>query len=82
MNISRIKAIAYKEWREILRDRLFFTMAFLLNLFLKLIIPTQQQINRNQNFGLGIVAGGQFFPARQGPLYGNAQIMAGKNILM
>ncbi len=29
MNLLRVKAIAYKEWREILRDRLFFAMAFI-----------------------------------------------------
>ncbi len=30
MNLTRVWAVAYKEWREILRDRLFFTMAFML----------------------------------------------------
>ncbi|KXJ49417.1 MAG: ABC transporter permease, partial [Cycloclasticus sp. Phe_18] len=28
MNINRVKALAFKEWREILRDRLFFSLAF------------------------------------------------------
>lgn len=28
MNLQRIAAIAYKEWREIIRDRLFFSLAF------------------------------------------------------
>jgi len=30
MNARRVIAVAYKEWREILRDRLFFTLAFVL----------------------------------------------------
>ncbi len=30
MNLTRVWAVTYKEWREILRDRLFFAMAFLL----------------------------------------------------
>jgi len=30
MNLNRVRAIAFKEWREILRDRLYFTMAFVL----------------------------------------------------
>ncbi|MEA1890563.1 MAG: ABC transporter permease [Pseudomonadota bacterium] len=37
MNVSRIKAIAYKEWREILRDRLFFALAFVVPASLMLI---------------------------------------------
>jgi len=37
MNVSRIKAIAYKEWREILRDRLFFALAFVVPAALMLI---------------------------------------------
>ncbi|TCW31359.1 ABC transporter permease [Gulbenkiania mobilis] len=28
MNFKRVAAIAYKEWREIVRDRLFFSLAF------------------------------------------------------
>lgn len=32
MNLRRVMAIAHKEWREILRDRLFFTLAFLVPL--------------------------------------------------
>jgi hypothetical protein len=28
MKVRRIVALARKEWREILRDRLFFTLAF------------------------------------------------------
>ncbi len=38
MNVSRIKAIAYKEWREILRDRLFFTMAFVVPIMTLLVL--------------------------------------------
>jgi ABC-2 type transport system permease protein/ribosome-dependent ATPase len=34
---SRIKAIAYKEWREILRDRLFFSLAFVVPAALMLV---------------------------------------------
>ncbi len=37
MNGSRIKAIAYKEWREILRDRLFFALAFVVPAALMLV---------------------------------------------
>ena len=37
MNASRIKAIAYKEWREILRDRLFFALAFVVPAALMLV---------------------------------------------
>ncbi|MBE9553519.1 MAG: ABC transporter permease [Proteobacteria bacterium] len=37
MNLSRIKAIAYKEWREILRDRLFFALAFVVPASLMLV---------------------------------------------
>ena len=37
MNGSRIKAIAFKEWREILRDRLFFALAFVVPAALMLV---------------------------------------------
>jgi len=37
VNGSRIKAIAYKEWREILRDRLFFALAFVVPAALMLV---------------------------------------------
>jgi len=37
VNLSRIKAIAYKEWREILRDRLFFALAFVVPASLMLV---------------------------------------------
>lgn len=37
MNARRIVALAYKEWREILRDRLFFTLAFVVPASLMLI---------------------------------------------
>ncbi len=37
MNVSRIKAIAFKEWREILRDRLFFALAFVVPASLMLV---------------------------------------------
>ncbi|RLA47103.1 MAG: ABC transporter permease [Gammaproteobacteria bacterium] len=37
MNALRIKAIAYKEWREILRDRLFFALAFVVPASLMLV---------------------------------------------
>ena len=29
MNLRRVSALAYKEWREVLRDRRFFALAFL-----------------------------------------------------
>lgn len=38
MNPQRIQAVAYKEWREILRDHLFFSMAFLLPLLMLLVL--------------------------------------------
>lgn len=37
MNFRRIVALAHKEWREILRDRLFFTLAFVVPASLMLI---------------------------------------------
>lgn len=37
MKLSRVWAIAYKEWREIVRDRLFFALAFIVPLVLMLI---------------------------------------------
>ncbi|WP_029919713.1 ABC transporter permease [Nevskia soli] len=37
MNITRINAVAYKEWREIVRDRLFFTLAFVVPAALTLL---------------------------------------------
>jgi len=37
MNPTRIKALAYKEWREILRDRLFLSLAFILPVSMMLI---------------------------------------------
>ncbi len=38
MNLARIRAVASKEWREILRDRLFFTMAFGVPLLIMLVL--------------------------------------------
>ena len=38
MNLSRVWAVTYKEWREILRDRLFFTMAFVLPVGIFLVL--------------------------------------------
>ncbi|MDD2658216.1 MAG: ABC transporter permease [Methylococcales bacterium] len=38
MNLTRVWAVAYKEWREILRDRLFFTMAFMLPAVIFLVL--------------------------------------------
>jgi len=38
MNRKRIWAVAYKEWREILRDRLFFSMAFLLPVLMLMVL--------------------------------------------
>ncbi len=38
MRWARVRAIAYKEWREILRDRLFFTMAFVVPLLIMLVL--------------------------------------------
>ncbi|MFH1034523.1 MAG: ABC transporter permease [Pseudomonadota bacterium] len=37
MNLRRIVALAYKEWREILRDRLFFALAFVVPASLMLV---------------------------------------------
>ncbi|MBI5921010.1 MAG: ABC transporter permease [Betaproteobacteria bacterium] len=37
MIVRRIVALAYKEWREILRDRLFFTLAFVVPAALMLV---------------------------------------------
>jgi len=37
MNPTRIKALAYKEWREILRDRLFLSLAFIVPVSMMLI---------------------------------------------
>ncbi len=37
MNVTRIKAIAFKEWREIMRDRLFFALAFVVPASLMLV---------------------------------------------
>ncbi len=38
MNFTRIWAVTYKEWREIFRDRLFFTMAFVLPISIFLVV--------------------------------------------
>lgn len=38
MNLTRVRAVTYKEWREILRDRLFFTMAFVLPVGIFLVL--------------------------------------------
>lgn len=38
MKVVRIAAVAYKEWREILRDRVFFAMAFVLPLTALLVL--------------------------------------------
>jgi len=37
MNLIRIKALAYKEWREILRDPLFLTLAFIVPVSMMLV---------------------------------------------
>ncbi len=37
MNLKRLLAVAYKEWREILRDRIFFLLAFGLPIVLMLV---------------------------------------------
>jgi len=37
MNISRVKILAFKEWREILRDRLFFSLAFVAPISMMLV---------------------------------------------
>jgi len=37
MNINRVKALAFKEWREILRDRLFFSLAFVVPISMMLV---------------------------------------------
>ncbi len=38
MNLARVAAVAHKEWREILRDRLFFGMAFGVPLLIMLVL--------------------------------------------
>ncbi|WJW76344.1 ABC transporter permease [Thiohalobacter sp. IOR34] len=38
MKLQRMAAVAHKEWREVVRDRLFFTMAFGLPLLLILVL--------------------------------------------
>lgn len=38
MNLNRVWAVTYKEWREIMRDRLFFVMAFLLPVGIILVL--------------------------------------------
>jgi len=43
MNLRRIRVLAFKEWREILRDRLFFSLAFIVPSVLMLV------------FGYGII---------------------------
>ncbi len=37
MNVQRVVAVAYKEWREIVRDRLFFSLAFVVPAVLMLL---------------------------------------------
>lgn len=37
MNLRRVKVVAYKEWREIVRDRLFFALAFVVPSLLMLL---------------------------------------------
>lgn len=37
MNLSRLMAVAWREWREIVRDRLFFVLAFLVPTLLMLV---------------------------------------------
>ena len=37
MNLHRIRVVAYKEWREIIRDRLFFALAFIVPSLLMLL---------------------------------------------
>ena len=38
MNLNRVWAVTYKEWREIFRDRLFFAMAFVLPIGIFLVV--------------------------------------------
>ena len=38
MNLSRVWAVTYKEWREVVRDRLFFSMAFVLPVGIFLVL--------------------------------------------
>jgi len=37
MNINRVKTLAFKEWREILRDRMFFSLAFVVPISMMLV---------------------------------------------
>ena len=37
MNINRVKILAFKEWREILRDRMFFSLAFVVPISMILV---------------------------------------------
>ena len=38
MKFRRVAAVAHKEWREVVRDRLFFTLAFVVPAFLMLLL--------------------------------------------
>ena len=38
MNVKRVAALAYKEWREIVRDRLYFGLAFVVPPVMLLVI--------------------------------------------
>lgn len=38
MNVQRIKTIAHKEWREIIRDRVFFALAFIVPILMMLLL--------------------------------------------
>ena len=38
MNLTRVWAVTYKEWRGILRDRLFFAMAFVYPVIILLLL--------------------------------------------
>ena len=37
MNLTRVFTVAQREWREILRDRIYFLLAFLLPVMLMLV---------------------------------------------
>ena len=54
MNRHRILAVASKEWREILRDRLFFALAFIVPAFLMLLFGYGLSLDVN-HLPLGVV---------------------------
>ncbi|MDD2850179.1 MAG: ABC transporter permease, partial [Desulfuromonadaceae bacterium] len=38
MNMKRVVAVAHKEWREIIRDRVFFSLSFIVPVVMMLLL--------------------------------------------